>query len=562
MRALVVDDDRTNRLVLRALLSKEGFSVSEAENGRQAVDEFHRDTPDLVLMDVMMPVMDGYEATRLIKEMSGDRFVPVIFLTALNDEASLTRCVSSGGDDFLTKPYNRVILRSKIQALERVRRLYHTLKIQRDELSYHQRRLMREQEVAERVFSRIIHSATLQLPYIRHVVSPMSLFNGDLLLAARNPSGGLNVVVGDFTGHGLPAAVGTVPVAEAFYAMTSKGYGVGDIVAELNRKLKQLLPVDIFFAACCLGFDFERGTLSYWNGGLPDGYVLDLRGQIRQRLVSKHPPLGVLSVEQFQRWPEIIELPAGERVFFYSDGVVETHAPGGGMFGEERLEALLQDGRAGQSAVDQVLNALESFRHGLPQGDDITMIEITMQDQADIGPDQEMPGVELPKGAMEWSFHLELEADALREFDPLPHLMQLLMEVQSLYTHRERIYTVLAELYTNALDHGVLKLDSAMKATPEGFIDFYHKRAEKLAALEHGWVRIELAHQQTDGGGQLRVMVSDSGEGFAVDSVAEGFGGAASFCGRGIPLLRSLCSQLSYEERGSRAVAHYDWEAD
>ncbi len=126
LKILVVDDDRTNRLVLNALVVSEGHTAILAQNGAEAVEVYARDRPDIVLMDIMMPVMDGYEATRRIKALSSDGFVPVVFLTALSDDDSLARCIEVGGDDFMTKPFNRVVLMAKIQSYTRLNRLYAT----------------------------------------------------------------------------------------------------------------------------------------------------------------------------------------------------------------------------------------------------------------------------------------------------------------------------------------------------------------------------------------------------------------------------------------------------
>ena len=103
---LVVDDDDTNRLVLEALLSDAGHRVIEARHGAEAVELYRQHRPDAVLMDVMMPVMDGYEASRRIRALAGRHFVPIIFLTALSDDKSLARCIEAGGSDFLTKPFH------------------------------------------------------------------------------------------------------------------------------------------------------------------------------------------------------------------------------------------------------------------------------------------------------------------------------------------------------------------------------------------------------------------------------------------------------------------------
>ena len=122
--ALIADDDVTNLMVLTRFLEKLGYDVVQAENGKKAVDQFREHAPDIVFMDVMMPEMNGYEATQQIKYLCGDRFVPVIFLTALNDPEDLAKGIEAGGDDFLSKPLELIILRSKIHAIERIRKLY------------------------------------------------------------------------------------------------------------------------------------------------------------------------------------------------------------------------------------------------------------------------------------------------------------------------------------------------------------------------------------------------------------------------------------------------------
>ena len=163
-KVLVADDDIPNRLILQAILEKQGYKVLLADDGLQAVEVFRREQPDLVLMDINMPQMDGYEATQEIKSISGEAFVPVIFLTATTDSEGLAKCVESGGDDFLTKPYNRVLLQARIDALLRIRELYNTVQHQRNELASHQKRLDRERQLAKRLFSNILETGALNLP--------------------------------------------------------------------------------------------------------------------------------------------------------------------------------------------------------------------------------------------------------------------------------------------------------------------------------------------------------------------------------------------------------------
>jgi len=119
LRVLVVDDNRTNLHILQVFLKKLGHEVMLAENGQEAVDKFHAEHPDLVLLDIMMPVMDGFEAARRIKVAAAERWVPIIFLSALNRDENLVEGLEAGGDDYLTKPINFVVLEAKMRSMQR-----------------------------------------------------------------------------------------------------------------------------------------------------------------------------------------------------------------------------------------------------------------------------------------------------------------------------------------------------------------------------------------------------------------------------------------------------------
>lgn len=119
LRVLAVDDNRTNLHILQLFLKKLGHTVIAAENGKEAVERFEKEQPDIVLLDIMMPIMDGFEAARRIKAMSTDRWVPIIFLSALNRDENLVEGLEAGGDDYLTKPVNFIVLEAKMRSMER-----------------------------------------------------------------------------------------------------------------------------------------------------------------------------------------------------------------------------------------------------------------------------------------------------------------------------------------------------------------------------------------------------------------------------------------------------------
>ncbi|MBF0453105.1 MAG: response regulator [Candidatus Magnetomorum sp.] len=132
---LIVDDDSNNRKLLSSLTETMEMTCYEAENGKRAVDLFKQNIIDLILMDLYMPVMDGFQATYTIKKNSGDTFIPIIVLTAANDEALLSKALAYGADDYMTKPVSFEILISKINTMLRIRDLYQKLQKQKDALT-------------------------------------------------------------------------------------------------------------------------------------------------------------------------------------------------------------------------------------------------------------------------------------------------------------------------------------------------------------------------------------------------------------------------------------------
>jgi len=122
-KILVVDDHPSSRMTAVALLSVEGYEVLEAENGQAALDCVGEADPDLILLDVMMPGMDGYEVCRHLKQQEHTRLIPIVFVTALNDRRARLRGIEVGGDDFLSKPFDQLELSARVKSLIRQKRL-------------------------------------------------------------------------------------------------------------------------------------------------------------------------------------------------------------------------------------------------------------------------------------------------------------------------------------------------------------------------------------------------------------------------------------------------------
>lgn len=375
--ALIVDDEPSNRRFLSLMLANEGFCTIEAEDGEQAVDIFIRERPDIVFMDVMMAGMDGVEATRQIKALAGMEFVPVIFLTALTEEQSLMRCIQAGGDDFLSKPFSFMVLKARILAMERVRDLQRTVAAKQQALSALLEQEHEEQALAERVLNRAVMNRNVAMDRLSRMQRPASVFNGDLVLTQHLPDGGLRLLVGDFTGHGLAAAIGALPVADAFHTMTRKGVNDARVLAEINHKLYQVLPPDRFLAACLVSISGDGEELRWWNGGMPSMWMRGADGL--HELASHTLPLGILAELPACEAPRRIRLrTAGERLLIMTDGLLEAANAQGEMFVNGDFQALLNNWQFGQPLLPALVAALDAHSATTEQSDDIGVVEIPL----------------------------------------------------------------------------------------------------------------------------------------------------------------------------------------
>ena len=554
---LIADDNPSDRMILARIIQSQGHRAIKVENGLEAVEEVEKSPPDLVLLDALMPEMDGFAAAKHIKEFAGDDLIPIIFLTSLSDADSLAKCLNAGGDDFLTKPYNRLVLKAKIAAMIRLRNLNKTVLAQRDRISTYNHHLIREQEVAKDVFDNIAHPGCVDASNIKYILSPMAVFNGDLLLAARSPSGSLLVFLGDFTGHGLPAAIGAMPVAEIFYGMTLKGFAMGEILKEINKKLVHILPPGVFCCGCMAHFDFRKTVLSVWNGGLPDAVLYRSKNKQIERVPSFNLPLGILKPDQFKASTKELECNIDDRFFMCSDGILEEENAEGEMYGEQRFFDVFHFNKDPAQIFHEHRLALDAFRPSSDQGDDHSLVEITFRDEGGEVAKEKVSSCVVETEARSWRLEYELRSDTLRSFNPLPLLTHILREEPGLAIRSGELYTILAELYYNALDHGVLGLESEMKACPDGFAEYYRLKDQRLLSLDEAWIKIILEHQPMSPGGLLTIRLEDSGKGFDYRNIEDCMEKNDGYSGRGVLLLRELCHSLEYLGDGNIVAAEY-----
>lgn len=547
MKILVVDDEPVNRFLLLNMLQEEGYQeVFEAENGQQALSMAKDICPDIVLLDIIMPDISGFEVAPQIKEMAGDTHLPIIFITALDDQESMSQGLSCGGDDFVHKPFNKVILSAKIRAHARTRILSIKTVKQNEALKYHQNMVNREHTIVEHIFSNALKFSEEVQALVDFHLAPASNFNGDMLLLEKGPAGSLYILLGDFTGHGLASAIGALPVARAFQAMADKGLSVSEMAATLNQTLLNLLPDDMFFATALVEISKNGQHFVIWNGGLPHLILLDDEGELIHRFESQHMALGILDDEDFESHVERYETEHGARLLGYTDGVIESQNEAGDMLHEEGFESWLQE--SASINVDQLTDRLKTFRGKVEQTDDITLFCFTFQP---LHFSEQFSELSL----VPWQVEVLADIALIRDADPVNEIMEMISVHTGLARWRSSIFTVLSELFNNALDHGLLELDSSLKEGAEGFIHYFSEKERRFKELQQGSVHFSIQYDAS--AHKLIVQVKDSGAGFDIDNIFTQVESSHDF-GRGIGLIRELTSSIQYSEKGTKATAVFD----
>ena len=434
--------------------------------------------------------------------------------------------------------------------------------------------LIREQEVAKAVFEKVASEHRIDLPNVRQWLSPIAVFNGDVFMAAPTPKHELLVLLGDFTGHGLGAALGAIPLASAFYRMAGKGFALKDIVIELNKRLHESLPTGFFCCSLVVKIDFESNSIEYINAGLPDCYWLKRKTGQLQPLVSSALPLGILAPSQFDLELQRATISQGDSLFMFSDGLLETENNFGEAFGTHRVVKCINNefirarelDRGGQF-LDAIKQEVKQFCGGHERADDISFAEVEIVDFETFRSSYTPAEITEVQHDADWALSYGFGAKSLRNRDPVPQVLNLLLEESGLRENAGPVFSIVSELFNNALDHGVLELDSEIKKGPSGFARYYETRAKRLLELEHGQIDFEIRYEACQETGTLDITVTDSGSGFdwynglkSAKLALQGETSELKSHGRGIPLLHELCDHINYSGRGNSVKVVYSWD--
>jgi serine phosphatase RsbU (regulator of sigma subunit) len=375
---LVVDDEAFNVDYLIQELEDLGVDTISAENGVEALKQVTEHSPDLVLLDVMMPKMDGFEVLAKMKSDGALRDIPVIIISANSEMQQVLKGIELGAEDYLPKPFDPLLLKARVNASLEKKRFRN---LEKEYL----KGLERELEIGRQIQEGF-------LP--REIVSPKGWEISAFFRAAKEVSGDfydvfslpdekLALIVGDVTDKGVGAALYMALYRSLLRAfLTTNGFGQENEAGYLNRAAAFVnnyicrVHNSEKYLTCFMGvLDVGTGKLSYVSAGHDFPLFVHQSGSIEE-IKPTGPAIGMLEDSEFGL--EEIHLETGDALLVYTDGLLDIRNRDGNSFGSQNLRKLLEKKTKGVEAqIKYMVSELDAFSAGAIQYDDLTILGLS-----------------------------------------------------------------------------------------------------------------------------------------------------------------------------------------
>jgi len=381
LKILIVDDTPVNIKVIEMFLTPRGYDVVTAEDGQIAIEKFISEKPDIILMDVMMPNVDGYDATISIRGISGAAWVPIIFLSAKASAEDQIKGIEVGGDDYLTKPVNLELLEAKLKAMIRIVDMQRELATTHASLQQYYDQAEEELELAKNLMLKMTENSSDYSDESIHAYNdPVDEISGDIIITYRTKEDNLYVLMADATGHGLAAAISQVPLSQIFYTMAERGFTIPVIVREMNRTLKSLLPSNRFVTATLAYINPNSRFMEIWNGSNPKPLFCNREGKVLKVFEESNFAFGIVDNNLLDAQTEAYIWPEDGELMLFTDGIVDLKNAKGELFGFDGIKnavSLLQGKeRDHQIGFDVVISRAREFARKGERGDDLSLLSI------------------------------------------------------------------------------------------------------------------------------------------------------------------------------------------
>jgi serine phosphatase RsbU (regulator of sigma subunit) len=373
---LVVDDTPANLRLLSGMLADQGYKVRPVINGQMALTAAQAASPDLILLDINMPEMNGYEVCERLKADGRTREIPIIFISALDAIEDKVKAFNVGGVDYVTKPFQFEEVLARVETHLALR------KLQR-QLQEANKRFEKELVLAGRVQDSFLPNKLPDFPgwQLAVTLKPARETSGDFYDINPLPNGEVGILVADVVGKGVGAALYMALNWALIRTYAAEYPTQPELVCEaVNRRILSDTHADMFVTAFYGILNPASGTLIYSNAGQNPPHLYSAQaGNGIQRLSATGKPLGMFEDETWKK--SIALLLPGDVLVLYTDGVVEAQDAQDAIFGEDRLSRSVQAnmGRPAQDIQDAIIADVSDFIGGAPQYDDITLIVLARE---------------------------------------------------------------------------------------------------------------------------------------------------------------------------------------
>ncbi len=383
---LIVDDSEPIRVLLRSYLREEGYLVLEAENGVTGLDSCLTESPDLILLDIAMPEMDGFSMFKSLQKVKSLRSIPVIMISADTDYETKMQAFTLGAVDYITKPFNHGEVMARIRTHLTINQLTQSLQQANQTLILQKKELMQGIQAAADLQRNLLPK---QVPNCRKLkfssyFNPCEEIGGDIYNILRLDDEHIAVYLLDVSGHGFPAAMMTALVTQALTTsggITTKDNGEKKTIsppASVLRELDREFPIDrfnLYMTIVYLVFNTRTSTFSYSCAGHPPPVHLTDRGI--NFLNAGGPPAGMGDSKSTWKNGEG-RLEKGDRIFFYTDGITEQEDSNGQAYSQDRFLKTVVSSRTLplQGAVQNITGELKQFSRSPEFDDDVTILAV------------------------------------------------------------------------------------------------------------------------------------------------------------------------------------------
>ncbi len=390
---LVVDDTHANLQVLAGMLKDRGYKVRPVPSGKLALLAAQRDPPDLILLDINMPEMNGYEVCERLKADDQLKGIPIIFISALTDQMDKVKAFATGGVDYITKPFQMEELHARVETHLKIHRLQIELEETNWQLTKVISRMSRDLHAAAKIQETFLPAPGLSVPGVEFawVYRPCDELAGDGLSIIPLDDDHVGLYILDVSGHGIASALLSVTISRLLSPPSQPSsilirdgkQGRPDTVPpqEVAARLNQLFPFEApteQLTTMIYGIlDVATGRFRYVSAGHP-GPVHLPSDAAPAVLESDGCAIGLADEVYEER---SVCLMPGDRLYLYSDGVTEALDPDGNLFGNARLMETIVQGRSKplQENLETLLGTIMQWiGDGRPLDDiSILAVEIT-----------------------------------------------------------------------------------------------------------------------------------------------------------------------------------------